>query len=149
MSVSRFFFSFGMSLIEVLVALVIFSEAALGLIGLQQKSIQATEAANWHDHAMSLARDVIERIRANPSALSVYQTSANWPLTANKKCDSWSAPCSSTELAKIDMEDIYTQAIKLLPTPAIQVTSCSAIPCTKISWLAASRSVEMTFWLGS
>jgi type IV pilus assembly protein PilV len=97
----------GVGLIEVAIALLIMSVGTLGLAGLQiaakrmgYEAIQRTEAA-------ALAMDLLERIRANRSALPAYDVAAlgaaaGSPLPAPLTyCDR--QRCSSVELAFWDL----------------------------------------------
>jgi len=58
----------GFTLIEVMIALVIFTVALLGLAGLQAASLRDNQLAYLNTVATQLAHDMGERIRANPAA---------------------------------------------------------------------------------
>ena len=62
----------GFSLVEVLIALVIMSVGMLGIAGLFVQSMQAGRTSMFRHHAVTLAGDVADRIRANPTAGAVY-----------------------------------------------------------------------------
>lgn len=66
----------GFSLLEVLIALFIFSIGLLGIGGLQLLSKQNNFEAIQRTTAAMLAHDMIERMRANPYALDVYISNA-------------------------------------------------------------------------
>ena len=61
-------FNQGFSLVEVLVALVVVSVGMLGIAGLYVNGMQAGRTATFSHHAVTLAGDVADRIRANPRA---------------------------------------------------------------------------------
>jgi type IV pilus assembly protein PilV len=62
----------GLTLIELLVALLVFSVGLLGLAGMQARGLRANQGA-WHrSEANILAYDILDRIRANRDA------SGNW-----------------------------------------------------------------------
>lgn len=139
---SPFFSSVGISLLEVLVALMIFSLGALGLMGLQQRAIQSTESAYWHNQAITLARDMIQRIRANASERALYEQT-DWQKTdasVEKSCSNSAKPCSPLELMQADKAEIIAQARRQLPAPKIQVQSCAGLTCVLIAWLDSSLS---------
>ena len=58
----------GFSLIEVLIALIIMSVGMLGIAGLYVQSMQAGRTSMLRHHAVTLAGDIADRIRANPIA---------------------------------------------------------------------------------
>jgi type IV pilus assembly protein PilV len=58
----------GYTLVEVLVALVIFSVGLLGIAGLQITSLKANHGSATRTQAVYLAYDIIDRMRANPVA---------------------------------------------------------------------------------
>jgi len=60
----------GLTLIEVLVAMVITSVGLLGVAGLHMRSLQSNYDALMRTHASSLAGDIADRMRANPSAVT-------------------------------------------------------------------------------
>ena len=61
----------GFSLVEVLIALVIMSVGMLGIAGLYVHSMQAGRTSLFRHHAVTLAGDIADRIRANPRAAGV------------------------------------------------------------------------------
>ena len=58
----------GFTLVEVLIALVVFSVGLLGIAGLQITSLKANHGSATRTQAVYLAYDVIDRMRANPTA---------------------------------------------------------------------------------
>ncbi len=62
----------GFNLVEVLIALIIMSVGMLGIAGLYVHSMQAGRTSLFRHHAVTLAGDVADRIRANPRALAAY-----------------------------------------------------------------------------
>ena len=62
----------GFTLVEVLIALVILSVGMLGIAGLYVHSMQAGRTSIFRHHAVTLAGDIADRIRANPRAGPAY-----------------------------------------------------------------------------
>lgn len=58
----------GVSLIEVMVAVIVFSVGLLGLAAMQVNSIRFNESASVRGHAVFLAYEMADRMRANPAA---------------------------------------------------------------------------------
>ena len=57
--------SYGFTLLEVLVAIVVLSIGLLGLAGLQAFSMKANQSANFRTQATALANMIVERMRAH------------------------------------------------------------------------------------
>ena len=80
----------GFSLVEVLIALIIMSVGMLGIAGLYVQSMQAGRTSMLRHHAVTLAGDIADRIRANPTAGVAYTASPgqdNGCVSANANCD--------------------------------------------------------------
>lgn len=80
----------GFSLLEVLIAMLILAFGALGLAGLQMKTLQSSHSAYQRGLANIIAADTVERLWANAAAaapLTVPQVQAQvqqrWSLTNN------------------------------------------------------------------
>lgn len=61
----------GMSMIELLVAVLVMGIGVLGITALQMVSLQNNRAALYRAEAVQLAYDMMDRIRANPAGASV------------------------------------------------------------------------------
>ncbi len=104
----------GFTLLESLVALVLLS---LGLLGASQMllgSLQAHAHALNATSAVGLARDMADRIRANPRAQAGYDSRQVTPLAAH--CDR-ASPCAPRQLAAADLAHFVAAAHALLPGP--------------------------------
>ena len=79
----------GFSLVEVLIALIIMSVGMLGIAGLYVQSLQAGRTSMFRHQAVSMAGDIADRIRANPSAGVSYAGAGadNDCVDANVDCD--------------------------------------------------------------
>lgn len=62
----------GLSMIEVLVAIVIISLGLLGMAGLQAASLRSSQSAFYRAQAAQLANDMAERMRANLGQATNY-----------------------------------------------------------------------------
>lgn len=72
----------GMTLIEVLVALVIFAVGLLGAAAIQIKALKYTDSALMSTQASFIAYDMLDRIRANSGTDYGLTASAQGPLAA-------------------------------------------------------------------
>ena len=106
----------GFSLVEVLIALIIMSVGMLGIAGLYVQSMQAGRTSMFRHHAVTLAGDVADRIRANPRAGIAYAGAG-----ANNNCVSAGIDCNEAEMAANDIFLWDQQATQALPNGVVQV----------------------------
>ena len=93
----------GVGLIEVMVALLLLTVAVLGYTALQGQAIKSTNEAYERTQSIVMMRTIAEKIRANPSGITTYESQIN-ASTAN------SAPTSQCGL--------NGQTVTALCTPA-------------------------------
>jgi type IV pilus assembly protein PilV len=110
----------GFSLVEVLIALVIMSVGMLGIAGLYVQSMQAGRTSMFRHHAVTLAGDVADRIRANPRAGVAYNHAANATGTDNS-CVTGGVDCNPADMAANDIFLWQAQANDTLPTGDVAV----------------------------
>jgi type IV pilus assembly protein PilV len=102
----------GFTLVETLVALVLLSLGMLGACRMLLGSLQAHADALRRMAAVNLARDMADRIRANPRAAAGYDSDAVTPAAA--ACD-LASPCAPRDLAAADLAHFVSAAQALLP----------------------------------
>jgi type IV pilus assembly protein PilV len=120
----------GFSLVEVLIALVIMSVGMLGIAGLYVQGMQAGRTSMFRHHAVTLAGDVADRIRANPRAGVSYNHAANATGTDNS-CVTGGVDCNPAAMAANDIFLWQAQADDTLPSGSIAVVfSAGANPPT-------------------
>ena len=101
----------GIGMMEILVALLILAIGVLGFIALQYRALEATSESTYRVQAVTIARDLAERIRVNRNAFSVYKTELS--TAANQKTyktNCLTTSCSDTDLADFDVSQITTRA---------------------------------------
>ena len=101
----------GFSLVEVLIALIVMSVGMLGIAGLYVQSMQAGRSSMLRHHAVNLAGDIADRIRANPTAGAAYTAAAG----ANNNCVAQNVDCTIAEMAANDIFLWQQQANDFLP----------------------------------
>ncbi|MDJ0793922.1 MAG: type IV pilus modification protein PilV [Woeseiaceae bacterium] len=101
----------GFSLVEVLIALIIMSVGMLGIAGLYVQSMQAGRTSMLRHHAVTLAGDVADRIRANPTAGAAYAAATG----TNNNCVAQSTNCNAAQMAANDIFVWQAQAASFLP----------------------------------
>jgi type IV pilus assembly protein PilV len=112
----------GFTLIEVLIALIIMSVGMLGIAGMYVRSMQAGRTSTLHHHAITLAGDIADRIRANPRAGAAYEGAG---LDFN--CVNGGVDCSPAEMAANDILLWEQQATATLPTGTVNIVFNNAV----------------------
>ncbi len=133
----------GFTLVEVLIALVIMSVGMLGIAGLYVHSMQAGRTSMFRHHAVTLAGDVADRIRANPRAGAVYALAG-----ANNNCIAAGIDCTAAEMAANDIFLWDLQATQTLPNGDVTVVFDNAVvPPTyqiTVSWTEPGEALNYT-----
>jgi len=136
----------GFTLIEILIALVIFSIGLLGLAGMQLRGSEGTNMAYFRSQATLLAQDMAERMHANRPAVNfdnayaamnsdgICAGAAPVPFCASRDGVT-GASCTPAEMARFDLYTLACSAEQLLPAANISVDCNDAIdtdadPCT-------------------
>lgn len=99
----------GLSLIEVLVALVLLSIGLLGLAGLQASGMRVGQSSMQRSQAAQLAHDMVERMRANVAHADSYSLALG------------DAPPACASVATCDLRD-WRLRLQLLPAGTGAVT---------------------------
>lgn len=119
----------GVSLIEVMVAIGLFSVGILALGAVLSFAVHLPKLAAYRATATHLASSHVERIRANPGGN--YNSALNYDgtFTAIPLANCVYPTCTSATL--VDMDSAFTQnaARTQLPGGGLQV-NCDGIPCT-------------------
>jgi type IV pilus assembly protein PilV len=113
----------GFSLIEVLIALIIMSVGMLGIAGLYVHGMQAGRTSTFRHHAVTLAGDVADRIRANPLGRADYEGAG-----ADNNCVGGGINCTAAEMAAHDVDLWLQQAAATLPDGDVDVTYAPGVP---------------------
>lgn len=104
----------GFSLLEVLVALLVFTLAILAVTTLQTNAKRSSFEAVQRSTANFLAHDIIERMRANPGKLADYLTSglggSSIGAEPSPNCSASASPCTPAQMAAHDLWE-WEQAI--------------------------------------
>lgn len=107
----------GVSLIEVLVAVMIFSIGLVGLAGLLIMATRSNQAAYLRTQVVYLAHNMADRMSANPMAVWDGSYNNNYPTATSvtTNCDA-SSSCTPDDLATHDMQMWSTQLATFLPS---------------------------------
>jgi type IV pilus assembly protein PilV len=152
----------GFSLIEVLVALVVFSVGALAIAGLQVRALKAQQLVESRGAAASLLSDFADRLRANPEAAlstnyvyngtsyAAQRTTMNGASRPSVTKDCGSNTCTAAELATSDLVEWRLALDRLLPAGAGLVQGDSvqgylvSVAWLDKDWLTATGSLQQT-----
>ena len=140
--------SLGFSLIEVLIALIIMSVGMLGIAGLYVHSMQAGRTSLFRHHAVTLAGDVADRIRANPRAGVAYEDAGPGAGTEEFGCVGGGGDCSPEEMAAHDMALWDQQAQATLPNGDVLVIYTNAVPSmytVTVTWQEAGYAEDPSY----
>lgn len=92
----------GLTLLEILIALVVLSVGLLGIAGMQATGLRNNHAAYTKTQATALAMDMADRIRANPQGAANYDGfDSDGDLPEDPGCID--AGCDPAEMANFDM----------------------------------------------
>ena len=94
----------GVGMMEILVALLILAIGVLGFVALQYRALEASAESTNRVQAITIARDLAERIRVNRNAFTTYRTELG--TAANQKAyktNCLTTNCSNTDLADFDV----------------------------------------------
>jgi type IV pilus assembly protein PilV len=109
----------GVSLVEVLVALVVLSVGMLGVAALFVQSVRSSRAALLRTQAVNLVSDMSERIRANANAGAAYDLGAYGDRPALRGCaptaTSAGTNCGVLNLAEDDLAQWLAAVREALP----------------------------------
>lgn len=134
----------GFSLVEVLIALVIMSVGMLGIAGLYVQSMQAGRTSTFRHHAVTLAGDVADRIRANPTVGGGYTAVGG----ADSGCVDGGINCSAPQMASHDIFLWTAQATRTLPAGSVVIifdgTTAPPRYTISIRWVEAGDNLDYT-----
>lgn len=108
----------GVSMIEVMVAILITSLGVLAMAGLLATSARFGKTAEFRSVSTLLAADIADRIRANKDGLVSYGLSNTTLATAAPSEVTCAAPgvCTAAEIAAIDLAEWEAALFKNLPS---------------------------------
>lgn len=135
----------GVSLIEVMVAVLIFSIGVLGLALLQAKGAQFTKESGSRTAAIIQARSLADAMRANPAGarpaggVDSYYLYNGTPAYSQADCDSTSL-ASPQDVAKRDIACWVVGLRKLIPAPPTGVQMATVSKDTNLGTLTVRVS---------
>ncbi|HFC53932.1 MAG TPA: type IV pilus modification protein PilV [Gammaproteobacteria bacterium] len=131
----------GFTMVEVMVALLIFTISLLGLAGLQAASLRDNQSALLNSTAAQLISSMGERIRANPEGASaggylVDSSSGASPEPPPANC--YTGQCSPAQIAASDAYEWLSAVSSRLPSASGKVTSNGDVYTVSVTWRSES-----------
>lgn len=165
----------GVGMIEVLIALLLLALGVIGFSFLQLRAVDATNEALSRVQAMNIARDLAERIRINPYALTLLkidnskivsstdQSAYSSAVSTNRNSTTaynWSSstacynasPCTSAAMAVEDVKQVVYKAhqqgmtINLIPCQAPVTTTSGETSTTTSGSISSGRQCIYVAW---
>jgi type IV pilus assembly protein PilV len=128
-------FQQGSSLMEVMISLFVLAIGLMGVVALQTQAIKHNQNAYAATHAMYLANDIAERIRANPDGN--YTLAANDVITPPATCTN----CSADDLRKQDLAQWKSEIAKNLPDGSATITKAGKTHVVVVSFVDKKASM--------
>lgn len=97
----------GSTLIEVLIALLVFSIGLQGIASLQYQAVKENFDSSQRSHAVWMAQELINRIKANPDGREADSYNAAPDCIAPPDCIG--GECNGTEMAAFDLSEMFCQ----------------------------------------
>jgi type IV pilus assembly protein PilV len=135
----------GVSLIEVLVAVLIFSIGMIGVAGLLVMATRSNHTAYLRTQAAFLAGNMVDRMSANPVGVWMGSyDSTSYPVSASTAANNdCSAGCTPDALAQSDQRAWSRQLKTFLPQPQARITCVkSSAGYTPATWVPPSSSTS-------
>lgn len=121
-------FQSGASIVEVLVTLILVSVGLLGIAGMQLATVQTTNSAAQRFEATTLAKDILERMRANRNRAMAGQydiaigASATGGTLADEDLQEWKAALSQALPGGDGAVDVQAVGTSRVATITVQWT---------------------------
>ena len=117
----------GFSLLEVMIALVVFSIGVLGMAGLLMLSVRTNHSAYLRSQAGFLAQGMADRMRLNMRALWTNLYNRSYPVGGALPTCSPATPCTIGDVATRDGIAWSNALNQMLPTPTARI-NCALNP---------------------
>jgi type IV pilus assembly protein PilV len=127
----------GITLIEVLVAVLIFSIGLLGVAGLLVMSVRSNHAAYLRTQVTFLAQSMADRMQANPIGVWSGDYNGRYPIRSAQACD---GGCRPKQRALHDQGVWSSQLQTFLPAGAQATIACSQ---TGLPYMPSSDQIAL------
>lgn len=121
----------GITMVEVLVAMLIFAIGLLGVAGMQSLALKSTDNSNTRSLVNIHAYEIVERMRANMAAVQDGQYDS---ITAVSGATNCLPSCSQAELAAWDSDEWLQNLQADIPSATGSVSYANGIATVTINW---------------
>lgn len=128
----------GITMLEVLVAIVVLSFGLLGMLGLIMNSLKMTSSSHYRTIAAQQLAAMAEAINANPNLIANYAPPGSPPSSSSYANCLGTAGCTTAELPKIDYA-LWQQNVRVLLPSGTGTVSTSPRPTVRICWNESAR----------
>jgi type IV pilus assembly protein PilV len=127
----------GISLIEVMMSVLIFSIGLLGLAGLMVMATRSNHSAYLRTQVVFLANTMANRMSANPTGVWSGSYNGSYPVATGAIGCGAGAACSSADLAVHDQRLWSSQLSSFLPNPV------ASIVCTGVGSVSYDPTAQL------
>ncbi len=131
----------GATMIEVLIAIIIFAVGLLGVATTQTLGLTTTQSSLYRSYAAQLSYELIDLMRSNPaevdevaSVFLSYDSTDDDSLLAESACSSVAINCTTNQMAQSSLSYWSNRLESLLPNGEAQLTSASGVYTLNIRW---------------
>ena len=116
----------GITLVEVLVAMLILGVGVMGYAAVQLNAVKLTEDTYSRSQAMAVAQDAIERLRANVDEIAQYTDANAWDNVPGwTACLDRVTACGEANMVQSDITQLNHMATNMLPNGSMKVAQCT------------------------
>lgn len=128
----------GVSMIELLVAILIFAFGMLGLAGLQNRTLGFAQISLYRSQATALSDDILDRLRAD----RLNAKAGRWNTVLSNKADD----ISGATLTESDLKEWKTEVERLLPggQASVSFDASTGMVTVDIRW--SERGITQEKW---
>ena len=131
----------GVTIIEVLVAMLILAVGLLGMASMQVRAVSDTSNSSFRSIAIFYANDMADRIRSNPVGErgNLYNDESGGAVKAS--CLTV-AGCDSSDMAANDKFEWLTNVAQALPAGTGEITKNGNVYTVTVSWNSRVQAVD-------
>ncbi len=146
----------GAGLIEVLIAVLVLSVGLLGMLAMQTTAKRTAHEAAQRSLATAMAREILERMRSNPSALGSYVATLGRGSIATAPASCVTGSCTPTQMASRDRYELEQMldgaAEKIgdadkaggLVSPTACITNAAGVVTAAVAWKGVAELTNPT-----
>lgn len=137
----------GFTLIEVLIAILVFSIGLIGLAGMMVVAVKTNHSAYLRTQAGHLAQAMADRVRSNLAQVNAYEGVYDPTTPPTNPCAAASVACAPATIVTRDLSVWLNQVNALLPNPQAEIDCNGNTMGVGIQVGAAPYDGQCTIWL--